>query len=69
MWQKIKDWYQGRYVEPQNDLDAIIFLQGHYERPPLARALSRIFQFWLDHWKWIIGTMIAITALGISISR
>jgi hypothetical protein len=35
----------------------------HYEPPALAKALGTIGRFWLAHWKWIIGTAIAMVAL------
>jgi hypothetical protein len=33
---------------------------GHYEQPPLAKILGTIGVFWLNHWKWIITTVVAV---------
>lgn len=71
LFERIKKWYRGQYVPPPeiDPRSGIIFVSpGYYEQPPLAKVLRWIGHFWLDHWKWIIGTLIAITALVISLS-
>lgn len=63
---KIADWYQGEYVPPpENDPHSSVFILsiGHYEKPPLAKAISILIAFWLEHWKWIIGVAVAIAAI------
>lgn len=35
----------------------------HKPQNTLKRVISRLGRFWLDHWKWIIGTSIAISAV------
>jgi len=67
MWTKqrerIASWYQGRYVPPPPDDPGslLAFISpGHYEQPALAKLLRRLGEFWLDHWKWIIGVVVAI---------
>lgn len=65
MWQKIKEWYRGKYVPPRkNDPNSpVVFIGlGHYEQPPLAKALGRLARFWLERWPWIITTLIALVA-------
>lgn len=63
---RFSEWYQGTYIPPPpNDpYSNIVFIStGHYEQPPLAKILRMLFQFWLDHWKWIIGVAVAILAI------
>jgi hypothetical protein len=59
----IREWYRGTYIPPPpNDRNsALIFiLAGHYEQPPLAKIMRVIGLFWLNHWKFIITTIIAV---------
>jgi hypothetical protein len=66
--QRVKGWYQGRFVEPHNEPNSpVVFLMGHYEQPPLARLLGVLGRFWLAQWKWIIATAIAV--IGLIIAR
>ena len=63
-WQRIKKWYKGVYVPPDNDPDdVVIFLMGHYDRPVLARVIDQCVAFSRLHWKWLIGTAIALIGL------
>ena len=60
----LKNWYTGKYIQPENDPDSpLVSLLGHYEKPFLAKFIKALIDFWLKHWKWIIGTEIAIIAL------
>ena len=63
---KFSDWYRGKYIPPpKNEPNSpiVIVSWGHYEKTPLAKLLGIFFKFWIDHWKWIIGTTIAVIAL------
>ena len=67
---RLKDWYKGKYIPPpKNDPNSpiIIISIGHYEKPFLARVLEILFKFWLEHWKWNIGTAIALIALFLKV--
>lgn len=64
--EKLKNWYRGRYIPPAPDdpNSQVFFLDlGHYERPALAKLLSAIGRFYLAHWQWVIGTVLAIVAI------
>jgi len=63
MWnliaEKLREWYQGEYIPPpENDPNSPIFRisPGHYEKPFLAKCIKVCGNFWMAHWKWIIGT-------------
>ena len=62
MLQKIKNWYQGKLIFPENEPDSgVIFVSpGYYEKPFMARVLSRFFVFWLKNWQFIVGTLVAV---------
>lgn len=64
MWaeqrERIANWYRGKYVRPPNDPGSSLWFMGYYEQPALAKLLRRLGTFWLDHWKWIIGIVVAI---------
>jgi hypothetical protein len=46
---KIKDWYRGEYIPPENDPDSPIFrVLGHYKQPLLAKVFKQIGKFWLN---------------------
>jgi hypothetical protein len=69
---KIKTWYRGKYVPPPpNDPNSpiVIISLGHYEQPALAKLLRVIGRFWLSHWKWIVGIIIAVVGIAVSLFR
>ena len=66
---KIKKWYQGKLIEPDNDPDSIIFRFSHVERPLLAKILIILGKFWLNHWKWILMFLIGVAGVLIALSR
>jgi len=68
--EKIRIWYRGRYVPPPKSEPGdpfVIVSPGHYEQPRLAKALEAVAQFWLQHWKWLIGTLIALIGVWVAI--
>jgi hypothetical protein len=68
--EKIKTWYRGRYVPPPpNDPGSpIVFISpGHYEQPMVAKILGVVATFWLKHWQWIIGTVLAVAAIVVAL--
>ena len=63
---KIKEWYRGKYIPPPNhepDSPFVVISPGHYEQPPLAKALRRIVKFWLGNWKWILIFLITVAGV------
>lgn len=61
---RIRAWYEGKYVPHNNDPGSgIFFVGGWYDRSPSARAVRVIFEFWRQHWQWCIGTLIALAGL------
>ena len=61
----IREWYQGPYVPPPETRpgSSLVFIgPGHHEQPIFAKGLKIAITFWLNHWKWIITTIIAVVA-------
>jgi len=70
--EKIKLWYRGKYVPPPlNDPNSpiVIISPGCYEQPVIAKILKVIGQFWLAHWKWIIGIIFAVAGIIVSLIK
>jgi hypothetical protein len=67
--EKIEDWYRGKYIPPPPDdpNSPIFFGIGSYQQPLLARIIGAVARFWVEHWQWIIGTILAVVALVVSI--
>jgi len=60
---KIRSWYQGTYVEPQNDPRSMfVFMTGTYRRHWTARCARVFVEFYLRHWQWVWGTIVALVA-------
>jgi hypothetical protein len=60
----VRDWYEGKFVPHENDPDSNLrFIGGDYERHWTARVARVLIAFWLEHWKWIIGVIVALAAL------
>ena len=55
---RLKIWYQGEPYIPEFPAEHVKF-----KRPFIVRVAIKLKEFWLTHWKWIIGTMIALIAL------
>jgi hypothetical protein len=66
---KIEGWYRGPWVTPPHDPSSdLVFMGGH--RPHwTAKIAQALVYFWLEQWKWIIGTAIAVVGLWIALTR
>ena len=65
MKETIRRWWEGRYVPP--DPNTLVIYLGHYEKHWTARAVQGLIAFYLAHWKWLIGTAIAICGMLIAL--
>ena len=66
--QRLKNWYRGPFVPPLETRPGspVVFLTGHHVQPPLAKLLGILGRFWLAHWQWVIGTILASIGLLIA---
>ncbi|MCK3776685.1 hypothetical protein MZK49_08060 [Ensifer sesbaniae] len=64
------DWYEGKYVSYENDPHSRVFIVGgYYERHWTARVARTLVEFWLAHWQWTIGTMLALLGLYVTLIK
>ena len=61
----ISTWYEGELVPHVNDPSSPImhFNLGTYRRHWTANLTHVLVEFWLEHWKWLIGVLIAIIGI------
>lgn len=61
-WRKWRqrNWDFGPY---ENLPDSPLVTIGPGVRPPLSTVAEALREFWFAHWKWIIGTVLAVVGL------
>ena len=67
MFEYIKKWWQGKYINPpqSNQNDSIVFISGYFERHWSSKIVHKLVDFYLEHWKFIWGSIIAIFCASI----
>ena len=61
----LRSWYRGKYValdkkdEPAPQVGAIDLNKYKWHRPVLARAISKITEFYKAYWQWFWGFLLA----------
>ena len=65
----ISDWWNGEFVAPENDPSSGLVFVGHHQKHWTSKAAHFVINFWLSHWKWIIGTALALVALIMQMKR
>lgn len=63
MFKKIKKWWDGYLVDPNDNPNSGIILMPYIQRPFLARCSETLSKFYLNHWQWLWTTAIAVIAL------
>ena len=64
LFEKIKVWYNGEQKVRENDPDSPIVRIGTYtQRHWTANSVRAFVNFYLNHWKWLWSTIIAILGL------
>jgi hypothetical protein len=67
---KIEKWYEGEFIPYRNNpYDSVVIMGGRYKRHWTASVARLAVQFWVNHWQWTIGTVLAICGLGIALTR
>ena len=57
---RIKTWWRGKYVQPSLTEIFDGETQKRFIRPWTAQVFVVVRQFWLNHWQFLIGTLVAI---------
>jgi hypothetical protein len=59
--ERIRNWRWGRFVPYEVQPGSLfVRLGGEYQRPALAKAIDVVGRFWMSHWKWLMGTAVAV---------
>ena len=67
---RIEKWYEGEFVPHENEPHvAIVIIGGTYKRHWTAKTVRTVLRFWLNHWQWTIGTLLAVCGLAIALVR
>jgi len=63
----LKGWWHGKYIEPPkpNSHDAWIIMTGCYEKHWTSKLAHMLVKFYLEHWKFIWGSIVAIFCASI----
>ena len=57
-------WYEGEFILHKNDPDSPVVIIGGYHKRHWTALVARMFvEFWQEHWKWIITTVLSIVAI------
>ena len=68
MLRKIKEWYEGEWVPFENNPNSsIVLIGGSYRRHWTAEIARKLISFYLNHWQWCWGTIIALVSLYVAI--
>lgn len=70
MLNKIIEWYNGKDVITKYDNEGhsvIIMPSIHTEYHWTAKCAREVVKFYLNHWQWVIGTVLAIAGLYVAI--
>ena len=63
MLRRLADWYRGTPVVQDRWSDSDPAIVGvTYRRRWTAEAMRALVGFWMRHWRWIIGTAIAVAS-------
>jgi hypothetical protein len=74
-WKNVRDtisaWYEGEHVPWKNEPHSnLVFVNsGDLRRHWTASVAHVLSKFWIKHWQWIVGVVIAIAALIINARR
>jgi hypothetical protein len=63
----VATWYQGRRKEPLVGEHIVIFPGERYERHWSSSAAHVLVDFYLEHWKWVIATALAVIGTAVAI--
>ena len=66
--QAIRDWYVGEFeAYPNAPSSPIVVLGGWYRRHWTAEVARTCVDFYLRHWQWVLGFILAVIGIVLSI--
>lgn len=70
MLRRLADWYRGTPVVQDRSSDSDLAIVGvTYRRHWTAETARALVGFWMRHWRWIIGTAIAVASLFVAAAK
>jgi hypothetical protein len=60
--ERIRNWYKGSYHPIREELPGgglAVREVAYYEKSTSAKIATRLVQFWIDNWKWLLGFAVA----------
>jgi hypothetical protein len=63
--ERIKSWWHGETTPYEGEMIVGFYVTRHWTSK-LAHTLA---DFWLEHWKWIVATLIAVFAIIVAAMR
>jgi hypothetical protein len=63
MREKIKRWYDGKFVPYENDPNSRVFVGGGIERHWTTNLARWAVSFYMREWKWTLGALAAVVSV------
>jgi hypothetical protein len=67
MLKKIRRWWAGELISPDDDPDSPIVFLPYQKRPAVVRYLEALRRFYKMHWQWLWSTAIGFGSLLVGI--
>jgi len=68
--ERIKRWYVGEYVPPENDPSSgVFFVMGHDERHWTSRLTHVAVDFYLKEWRWLLPFLVAVVGAVVGLAK
>lgn len=67
MWNRVSDWWNGEYVPYDNEPNSgVVLIGGTQVRHWTSNIAHAVWSFLKKEWKWVFGSILAVTALAIA---
>lgn len=68
LFEKIKKWYEGKYIPHENDPgSSVVFVGGYYKRTLLTSIVRAVIEFHAKEWKWAIPVYLTIVGFVVAL--
>ncbi|MDF1831805.1 MAG: hypothetical protein P1U52_05590 [Porticoccaceae bacterium] len=70
MLDKIRKWYEGKWVAYENPPNSsVVIIGGDYERHWTASVARVLVTFYLAHWKWLWGFAVSLVGVYLALQQ
>jgi hypothetical protein len=68
--QRVKKWYQGEYIPPDNSPNSpVFFVNGDYRRHWTSRLVHTAAEFYSKEWKWLLPFILGTIGTGLAVAK